>query len=114
MNANPILLQQKYARIIELLARRTGLSGKQALDQFYRSKTFELISGGVAGMHCFSDEYLAEEVAREIRHRLHPAKKGKRATGQTRLRQIRIEGVAVPKRARARVIAGMAACPAPR
>jgi hypothetical protein len=39
---------------------------EQALDLFYRSKTFELISEGVADMHCLSDEYLAEEVEREI------------------------------------------------
>jgi len=39
---------------------------EQAFDLFYRSKTFELISEGVADMHCLSDEYLAEEVEREI------------------------------------------------
>ena len=39
---------------------------EQAFDLFYRSKTFELISDGVADMHCLSDEYLAEEVEREI------------------------------------------------
>ena len=35
---------------------------EQALDFFYKSKTFELISEGVADMHCLSDEYLAEEL----------------------------------------------------
>lgn len=29
---------------------------------FYKSKTFELISEGVADMHCLSDDYLAEEL----------------------------------------------------
>lgn len=62
MQANPILLQHKYARIVKLFAEQTGLSYEQALDFFYNSKTFELISEGVAEMHCLSDEYLAEEL----------------------------------------------------
>ena len=66
MQANPTLLQRKYARIIRLIAGHMGLPNEQALDLFYRSKTFELISEGVADMHCLSDEYLAEEVQREI------------------------------------------------
>lgn len=66
MQANPTLLQRKYARIIRLVAERKGLPYEQAFDIFYRSKTFELISEGVADMHCLSDEYLAEEVEREI------------------------------------------------
>ena len=66
MQANPTLLQRKYARIIRLIAEHMGVPNEQAFDLFYRSKTFELISDGVADMHCLSDEYLAEEVEREI------------------------------------------------
>ena len=62
MQANPILLQRKYARIVKLFAEQTGLTYEQALDFFFNSKTFELISEGVAYMHCLSDEYLAEEL----------------------------------------------------
>ena len=62
MQANPILLQRKYARIVQLFAEKTGLTYEQALDFFYNSKTFELISEGVADMHCLSEEYLAEEL----------------------------------------------------
>ena len=62
MQANPILLQRKYARIVKLFAEQMELSYEQALDFFYNSKTFELISEGVAEMHCLSDEYLAEEL----------------------------------------------------
>lgn len=65
MQANPILLQHKYARIVKLFAEQTGLTYEQALDFFYDSKTFELMSEGVADMHCFSDEYLAEELVLE-------------------------------------------------
>ena len=67
MLANPTLLQWKYARNIRLIAEHRGLPYEQAFDLFYRSKTFELISEGVADMHCLSDEYLAEEVEREIK-----------------------------------------------
>ena len=62
MQANPILLQRKYACIVKLFAEKTGLTYEQALDFFYNSKTFELISEGVADMHCLSEEYLAEEL----------------------------------------------------
>jgi hypothetical protein len=62
MQANPILLQRKYARIVKLFAEQAGLTYEQALDFFYNSKTFELISEGGADMHCLSEEYLAEEL----------------------------------------------------
>ena len=65
MQANPILLQRKYARIVKLFAEQTGLTYEEALDFFYNSQTFELISEGVADMHCLSDEYLAEELILE-------------------------------------------------
>jgi hypothetical protein len=42
-----------------------SLTYEQALDFFYNSTTFELISEGVADMHCFSDEYLADELMLE-------------------------------------------------
>jgi hypothetical protein len=45
-----------------MFAEQTGLTYEQALDFFYNSKTFEVISEGVADMHCLSDEYLAEEL----------------------------------------------------
>ncbi|MBQ8675904.1 MAG: DUF3791 domain-containing protein [Bacteroidaceae bacterium] len=65
MQANSILLQRKYARIVKLFAEQTNQTYEQALDFFYNSKTFELISEGVADMHCLSDEYLAEELILE-------------------------------------------------
>lgn len=65
MQANPILLQRKYARIVKLFAEQTGMTYEEALGFFYDSKTFELISEGVADMHCLSEEYLAEELMLE-------------------------------------------------
>lgn len=65
MNANPILLQKKYARVIELFAEEKKLTLDAALGFFYRSEVYQLISDGVSDMHCMSDAYLAEELTRE-------------------------------------------------
>lgn len=65
MNANPILLQMKYVRVIELFSKRMGFSLDYALDFFYRSLTYRLMRDGVSDMHCMSDGYLAEELRRE-------------------------------------------------
>ena len=54
MKANPILLQKKYARLVELLSKRTGLSLDSALSFFYHSACYRLISEGVSDMHCMS------------------------------------------------------------
>ena len=62
MNANPILLQKKYARVIKLFAEKEHLSLDDALDFFYHSLTYRLISEGVSDLHCMSDDYLAEEL----------------------------------------------------
>lgn len=67
MNANPILLQKKYARIVELFAKENQLSLEAALDFFYHSQLYLLVSEGISDMHCRSDEYLAEELRLEQR-----------------------------------------------
>ncbi len=66
MNANPILLQKKYCRIVQLFARQQNLSLDAALDFFYRSELYRLMRDGVSDLHCMSDLYLAEELRREI------------------------------------------------
>ena len=65
MKAHPILLQMKYARIVACYAKMMDISLAEALDQFYRSDTYQLIHEGVSDMHCFSDTYLAEEIKLE-------------------------------------------------
>lgn len=66
MQANPAILQMKYARIVKLFAEHAGLTYEQALGKFYDSVTYDLVSNGVADMHCFSDEYLADELLIEF------------------------------------------------
>lgn len=65
MTANPILLQKKYARIIELFSKRENLSLDDALSFFYHSTICRLIREGVSDLHCMSDEYLTEELISE-------------------------------------------------
>lgn len=79
MIANPILLQRKYARIVGLVAEHLDIPFERALDLFYNSVTFDLISEGVADLHCRSDEYLAEELEREIRFQNAPVSRCKTA-----------------------------------
>lgn len=62
MQANPDILQMKMARIVKLWAERTGMTYEEAMGKFYESKTCELISDGVADMHCMSDDYLVDEL----------------------------------------------------
>lgn len=65
MNAHPVLLQKKYSRIIEAFAKKVSITRDEALDFFYHSTSYELISQGVSDLHCMSDEYLAEELEME-------------------------------------------------
>lgn len=65
MNANPILLQKKYSRVIECFAREQGISLDAALDFFYHSQVYQLIRDGISDMHFMSDAYLAEELEQE-------------------------------------------------
>ncbi len=65
MNANPILLQKKYARVVELFAKHNGLTLENALDVFYHSELYKLMSEGISDMHCMSDEYLVQELENE-------------------------------------------------
>lgn len=57
----------KYARIIKLFAEKGHLTYEEAMDKFYNSETYNLISEGVADMHCMSDGYLADELLIEFK-----------------------------------------------
>ena len=65
MEANKTVLQMKYARIVSLFSKETGMPLEDALSFFYNSTTSEFISEGVADMHCRSDEYLVDELKME-------------------------------------------------
>lgn len=66
MEANPILLQKKYARIICRLAKQLGISTRESLEMFYHSGIYAEMSEGISDMHCRSEAYLAEEIIEEF------------------------------------------------
>lgn len=65
MNADPILLQKKYTRVVACLAKKVGISLDDALQMFYRSEVYPLLSEGVSDLHCMSDDYIKEEIITE-------------------------------------------------
>ncbi len=65
MNANPILLQKKYARIVWIFSKETGFSLDKALHIFYHSELYSLMSHGMSDTHCMSDEYLVQQLKEE-------------------------------------------------
>lgn len=67
MNANPTLLQKKYARIVERYAEKYQVSLETALERFNDSELYQLVSQGVSDLHCMSDEYLVDELHDEFK-----------------------------------------------
>lgn len=65
MIANPILLQRKYARIIELFSQKTGTTLDESLEFFYHSNEYKLLREGVSDLHCMSDDYIVEDLILE-------------------------------------------------
>lgn len=68
MNANPTLLHMKYVRVVKAFAELCGISLGEALDFFYHSDEYKLISRGVSDLHCMSDQYLAEDLREEYQN----------------------------------------------
>lgn len=70
MLANPVLLQKKYSRIINMFAKENSLDLGSALKMFYQSNLYQCIKDGVSDMHCRSDEYLVKELEDEYNGKL--------------------------------------------
>ena len=68
MNANQILLQKKYAKVVIAFAKMVNISEREALDFFYNSTTYRDVRDGISDMHCRSELYLAEELKVEYEH----------------------------------------------
>lgn len=67
MKGNLILLQKKYARVVERFASKRHISLNKALRYFYHSEIYQLMREGVSDMHCMRDKYLVEESEEEYR-----------------------------------------------
>ena len=63
---NDLLLWNKIGCIIVLLAERIGVSPDRALDVFYSSRTCELLHDPDTGLYLLGDQYIVEDVIREM------------------------------------------------
>ena len=66
MEANSVLLQKKYARIVALFTEQMQLTLDEALEFFYRSETYQELRDGIADLHCRSDQYIVDELKLEF------------------------------------------------
>lgn len=58
-----------YDYALSWLADRLGIDEERALDIFYSTKTYKLLSDPQSGIRLMSDEYILEDVLNEIVNR---------------------------------------------
>lgn len=63
------VLWRKVSNIVIMLADRLGIDEERALDIFYSTKTYKLLSNPKSGIQLMSDEYILEDVLNEIVNR---------------------------------------------
>lgn len=66
---NPTLLQMKYSRVINLLAKKLEVDVPTAMDLFYRSETYKNLSQRDNHLHNMSDLYLVDELLLELQNK---------------------------------------------
>lgn len=71
MEANKVLLQKMYAKIIMEFSVQTGNDIEKSMDYFYNSTTYDLIREGVSDLHCRGYKYLADELMLEYGFKEH-------------------------------------------
>lgn len=71
MEANKVLLQKMYTKIIIEFSKQTGKSIDDSMDYFYKSTTYDLVREGVSDMHCRGYKYLADELMLEYGFKNH-------------------------------------------
>ena len=72
MDGRRVIMQMKYARIIDGVANKLSISIEKAMELFYSSQTFEMIDRGIAELHCRSDIYLIDELILELENNPNP------------------------------------------
>ena len=60
------VLWRKVSNIVIMLAERLEIDEERALDIFYSTKTYKLLSDPKSCMQLMSDEYILEDVLNEI------------------------------------------------
>lgn len=70
MEANKILLQSLYKKIILRFSKLTGKTLDESVELFYNSQTYEMISKGIGDMHCKGEIYLTDELLMECGYKI--------------------------------------------
>lgn len=60
------VLWRKTGRIVALLAERLDIDSERALDLFYNSHTYTLLSNPESGLQLQSDTYILNDLLREL------------------------------------------------
>ncbi len=60
------VLWRKEGRIAALLAERLEIDAERALDIFYNSRTYKLLSNPDSGLQLQSDDYILADLLREL------------------------------------------------
>ncbi len=60
------VLWRKLGRIAAMLADRLNISSERALDIMYNSHTYTLIANENSGLRLMSDEYILNDILREL------------------------------------------------
>ena len=60
------VLWRKEGRIASLLAERLNIDTERALDIFYNSHTYALLSNPDSGLQLQSDQYIIADLLREL------------------------------------------------
>lgn len=62
------VLWRKQSRIIMLLAEALNISPERALDLYYSTTVYQQMTDPKFGMQLMSDDYIIEELIRELRN----------------------------------------------
>lgn len=63
------VLWRKQSRIVMLLAKEKNITPEQALDIYYSSRTAQLLSDPNTGLQLMSDQYVLEDLLKELEER---------------------------------------------
>ena len=61
------VLWRKQSRIIIKLAELLQIDAERALDLFYSTRTYQLLSDSKYGLQLMSDDYILEDLIQELR-----------------------------------------------
>ena len=63
------VLWRKQSRIVLLLAKTLQINAERALDIFYSTKVYQMLSDPKYGLQLMSDDYILEELIQELRNK---------------------------------------------